>query len=72
MTGYLPFRVWYDSRSGTPSPLADLTQVLLERLCSHDAVAKACLLGIGSAVCRCVWRLIIRRSIAVMPWYSDT
>jgi len=75
--GYLPFRVWSDGRSDTPRLLADLTQVefcpgMLERLYSHDSVAKACLVGIGSTVCRSVWRLGIRRSIAVTPWNSDT
>jgi len=76
VTGYLPFRVWSDCRSDTQSPLADLTQVkvcpeMLERLYSHDSVTKTSLVGIGSKVCRSVWRLDIRRSIAVMSWYSD-
>lgn len=34
-------------------------------------VVKASLLGIGSTVCRSVWRLDIRRPIADTPWYSD-
>ena len=76
MTVYLPFRFWSDGRFDTLSPLADLTQAefcpgMLERLYSHETLAKASLVGIGSTVCRSVWRLDIRRSIAVMPWYSD-
>jgi hypothetical protein len=76
VTGYLPFRVWSDCRSDTQSSLADLTQVefcpgMLERLYTLDPVAKTSLVGIGSNVCRSVWRLDIRRSIAVMFWYSD-
>lgn len=70
------FRVWFDGRFDTLSPQADLTQMefcpgMLERLYSHNSVAKASLVGIGSRVCKIVWRLDIRRSIAVMPWYSD-
>jgi hypothetical protein len=76
VTIYLPFLGWSYCWYDTQISLADLTRmkscpVMLEQLYSHDPVAKASLVGIESTVCRSVWCLDIRLSIAVMSWYGD-